>query len=162
MIQKFENFAGRSAMLGFVALVVAEIADSPVVHCDDPAIVITSAILAMSTGERLESTWVRTILVVHAMPDPCFPSVCTATILALTRQRLGGGLLLEAVVASLTSAQRSASSLTAAPGSVSSAFDAAVDRVVEQAFDNERCQSMVVGFEEGVQTRTRPSSLSNA
>ena len=74
--------------------------------------------------------------------------------MALTRKRLAGGLLLEAVVASLTSAQRSASSLTAAPGSVGSAFDSAVDRVVEQAF-NDPCLSMVA-VEDVAQ---RPSSL---
>lgn len=66
-----------------------------------------------------------------------FISLYTATIMALTRQRLAGGLLLEPVLASLTSAQRSASSLTnIGPGR--GAFDAAVDKVFDEAFDNSK------------------------
>lgn len=48
---------------------------------------------------------------------------------------MAGGLLLEAVVASLTSAQRSASSLTNI-GAGHIALDAAVDKILDAAFDN--------------------------
>ena len=57
----------------------------------------------------------------------------TATFLAFTRRRLAGGLLLEAVVASLTAAQRSASSLTNTGGAPSN-LDAAVDKVLAEVF----------------------------
>ena len=154
VIQKYETFAGRSAMLGFVACVLGEIADAPVVRCDDPAVVVASALVALTAGERRgHSSSILNSITWQLRPSSC-GHLCAATILALTRQRLAGGLLLEAVVASLTSTQRSASSLTATPGSASSAFDAAVDRVVEQAFDVRKLELTVQ------ETGIRTSSLS--
>jgi hypothetical protein len=100
-IQKFETLAGRGAMLGFMSLAIIEsVGDSPIAG-GDAGVFVASLLL----------------------------SVTTATILACTRRRLPGGLLLEAVIASMTSAQRSASSLTSSSSPHS--FDLAVDKVLD-------------------------------
>ncbi len=95
-------------MLGFVALVFGELVDlkspSPLIQ-GDARVVVASTLLA----------------------------VTAAVIMAFNRRQLAGGLLLEAVTASLTSAQRSASSLT----TTSPFLDKAVDKVLAEAFDKE-------------------------
>ena len=50
-IQKFESFAGRAAMIGFVACAVGEmVVDVPSVQQTDPAAVLASLLLALTTG----------------------------------------------------------------------------------------------------------------
>ena len=71
----------------------------------------------------------------------------------MTRKRLAGGLLLEPVLASLTSAQRSASSqLLANIGPGHGAFDAAVDKVLDEAFDNSKIGRMIRRFDSGYES----------
>ena len=64
--------------------------------------------------------------------------------MALTRRQPAGGLLLEAVVASLTSAQRSASALTNTGPAASGALDAAVDKVLDEAFNADTLMQLLV------------------
>ncbi|GAX84573.1 hypothetical protein CEUSTIGMA_g11994.t1 [Chlamydomonas eustigma] len=100
-IQKFETIAGRGAMLGFMSLAIIEaVGDSPIAG-GDVGVFVSSLLL----------------------------SITTATILACTRRRLAGGLLLEAVIASMTCVQRSASSLTSSSSPQN--FDLAVDKVLD-------------------------------
>lgn len=98
-----ESIAGRAAMLGFANLVVIEL-----VSGGSPAVSLSAdaAQLLLATG---------------------LLTITSAAILALKRNRRLGGLLLEAVMASLTSTQRAATSLSLP--TLPSSLDASVDKV---------------------------------
>ncbi len=100
-MQKFETLAGRTAMISFIPAVLVEvIGGTPVVGMTSDQTQVFAAALLLAVAA----------------------SVAGATL----RKRAIGGLLLEGVVASLTSVQGSASSMTSPNPS---GLDATVDLV---------------------------------